>query len=291
MRLPRRRLLSLALGALALLFAPDCTREGAALPGTGGGAAGNGGGGAGGEAGAPEGVLLWGADWTLRWDLARVDLHPGGGWSVKTDLGYQVTLGAGWIVDHSVSFGPCVVPPDDAGASWIPFHLGVREARAHDSSDPSGIELSFADDLAHPADSGPWQSVFAPTRYCRAHWLVARATSALDAPPGVDLGGSSMQISGSWSRADESGPVAVDTWWPHGHLDDLAPLIDPAELAAARADGVSRVARVTVERPLGGMFDGIDFAAASNDQVAGLVLDNLAAQARLKVSLFDPAAP
>jgi hypothetical protein len=65
---------------------------------------------------------------------------------------------------------------------------------------------------------------------------------------------------------------------------DLA-VADATSLAAADQDDRPRTAHVTVVRDAGALFDGIDFAAASADQIAARMLDNLVGTATMRVEL------
>jgi hypothetical protein len=146
----------------------------------------------------------------------------------------------------------------------------------------------FGEDLATAEAAGPWPTTFPAARYCRAHWLMARPTSEVDAPEGVDLEGRSAWITGTWERGGAAEAFEIDTWWPHGRLDAMSDVVDPEALAAARADKGAWVARVTVARSLGGLFDGIELAEASPEEIAGSVLSNLAEKAEIRVELWRP---
>jgi hypothetical protein len=180
-----------------------------------------------------------------------------------------------------------VPPPEETGA-WVFPGLSVRSARAHaEDIDPSWIEVMAAEDLTHPAEIAA-SSAFAPVRYCRAHWLLARGSDALASPEAVDLRGRSVWMRGTWSKDGASGSFAVDTWWPQGKLVDLEEAVDRDEFEAARADGATRFAFITVRRRLGRAFDRIDFATATPEIVAGTLIDNLVEGAAIEVDLAAP---
>jgi hypothetical protein len=274
---------SLVAGAMALLFAPDCTRPAgpdeteetgtAALDET-------------------DGVVITAAVWTLAWDDAGVSYPAGGGFDVETDLGYRVHVQEAWILSHSVSLGRC----DPASVSaeegtseqaWWQA-LPIRTAHAHvEDTDPSTIETSWIEDLTEPHDIEVSTS-FAAARYCRAHWLLARATEPTTGAEGVSMENRSLVLKGTFERDGEAVPFAIDTWWPHGALLDLPATMDPIDHEAARRDGAPRHAFVTVTRHLGRMFDGIDFEAASQDQIDGTVIDHLTGDADIDVVLWAP---
>lgn len=196
-----------------------------------------------------------------------------------TDLGYRVHLDAGVVVDDSATFDPCAV---DAGAS-LP-RAGWRAARADAPGDPSRLALLHVENLVDLEAWGPRWARFPPARYCRAHWLVARATQRMDEPADVDVRGRSLLARGTWSRGDAAGAFAVDTWWPHGTVVPLAHVVAAPALASAR-DGAPREAVVRVRRVAARLFDGIDFATASPERVAAGLLDDLLAGTTMEIEL------
>jgi hypothetical protein len=274
-----------ATGALSLLFAPDCTApledpESDGGSGTGSGAA------AGGGAEEPAGVLLAASRWTLAWDQSGVVALQDGGFELETDLGYRVRVTSGRILIHNLSFGLCDPGAASAGSEGAFWSLPVRSAHAHDQSDPSTLEASLIEDLLDPHETELAGS-FPPARYCRAHWLLARPTSPTTGPADIAMANRSLVLTGTFERDGEAHDLAVDTWWPQGRLVDLEAAIAPEALAAARKDGRARHAFVTVTRHLGRLFDGIDFEATTDDQVAGLVIDNLVAGSEIHAELWS----
>lgn len=267
---------SAAAGVLALLFAPHCAGPGAREAEEIGTAV----------ADETDGVVISAAVWTLAWDDEGVSYPEAGGFEVETDLGYRVHVESGWVLSHSVSLGPCETASAPAEASW--WGLGVRTARAHTgSTEPSTIETSRIEDLLSARDVEVSNS-FPAARYCRAHWLLARPTGETAGAEGVSMENRSVLLNGTFERGGVAAGFAIDTWWPQGVLIDLPLTMDGAEHEAARRDGEPRHAFVTVTRYLGRMFDGVDFEVASQDEIDGRVLDNLAGGADIEVALWDP---
>lgn len=272
---------ALLAGLGALLLAPSCTNEFGA-PGSGASEGSGGSGGSGGSAG--RGALIRGATWSLTWDTARVTRIEGGGWSVDTDLGYRVHVTSGWLVDYSVSLGLCDSGGEGGGESALGRFFGVRSAYAHEDGDASTIDLQHAEDLTGSLEPHrPWSAAFPAARYCRAHWLAGRGDPRLDSPEGVDLQGRSLVLAGTWERDGVLHELAVSTWWPQGYLVDLDAITAPG----AADDGEARVARITVKRSLGTLFDGIDLESATDEVLAGRVLENLALHVEAKVELWS----
>lgn len=241
----------------------------------------------------PPGVTLAAATWTRAWDLAGVTPEPDGGFSVDTDLGYRVRITEGWLAHHSVSLSPCdpAESTSEEANSWG-FSL-IKSAFAHEEDqDPSAIEALLVEDLTYLDDAELGASSFPPAHYCRAHWLVARPTGEQISPEGVEMGGSSVRLSGAWSKGNASGTFSIDTWWPHAILVDIEDAASPEDIEQAREDGASRFAFITIRRPLGRAFDGIDFGSddVTEDQIAGWLLEHIVAGADLSVELWAPAA-
>jgi hypothetical protein len=272
---------TLLAGACALLFAPSCSEERGAA-GSSGSIGSGGAGGSGGSSGT--GALIRGATWSLTWDTERVTRDDDGGWSVDTDRGYRVHVTSGWLITYSVSLGLCDAGGQGGGGSALGRFFGVRSAFAHEEGNASTMDLQHAEDLTGSLEPHrPWSAAFAAARYCKVHWLAGRADPRVDSPVGVDLQGQSLVLAGTWERDGARHDLAVSTWWPQGTLVDLD--------AAAPDDGEARIAQITVKRSLGSLFDGIDLASATDEQVAGTVLENLALHAESKVSLWSLAAP
>jgi hypothetical protein len=284
MKAPRAA--ALLAGTVALLCAPSCTSELEALRSIGaGGSSGSGGsGGSGGS--ADRGALLRGTTWSLTWDKARVTPAEGGGWSVDTDRGYRVHVTSGWLVDYSVSLGLCDTGGQGGGGSALGRFFGVRSAYAHEDGNASTIDLQHAEDLTGSLEPhSRWSAAFPAARYCRAHWLAGRSGKLVDSPEGIDLQGRSLVLAGTWERDGALHDLAVSTWWPQGYLVDL----DAVMTAAAADDGVARIADITVKRSLGTLFDGIDLASATDEELAGRVLENLALHVEVKAELWTLA--
>lgn len=275
-RLPRSA--PALVGALALLAAPGCSsgsNTAELILNT--------------EAEAPPGVTLAAATWTRATDPTGITPEPEGGWSVETDLGYRVRVVDGWLSHHSVSLAPCDITAQTAeDARSIGLPLASAPAHAEDQ-DPSAIEALLAEDLTRLGDAELGASSFPPARYCQTHWLVARATGEQLAPEGIAMESSSLRVSGTWSRAGITMPFAIDTWWPQAILADIAAPDD--ELATAGADGKTHFAFITIRRALGRAFDGIPFETATDDQVAGTLLNSLVAGADVTVELWSPSSP
>ena len=257
---------------LTLLFAPDCVN---------------------GEPSAAEGdvvevdtgVVVSAATWSLDWNTEGVVFAPEGGFSLTTDLGYEIVIHRGFHVLHGVSLAACPTAP--ASASW---GLSIRSALAHTAEeDPSAIETLFITDLSQkPVLAEIGASAFPPIHYCRVFSLLARGMAGAFGPDGEDLSNRSVFFEGTFRRGDVAGPISIDTWWPQGKLVDLAEVIEPGIYETAKNEENAKFAFVTIRVPLGSVFDGIDFATDIEPVVVDAVVDNLAKRTDFVVDLKAP---
>ena len=72
------------------------------------------------------------ADWNLAWTDDAAD--AGGRWTTTTDLGYTVTVEAGWVVDYSVTLAPCDTSVVASRTDRVLSLLGIGTAHANDLS-------------------------------------------------------------------------------------------------------------------------------------------------------------
>ncbi|MBK8257515.1 MAG: hypothetical protein IPK82_33205 [Polyangiaceae bacterium] len=239
------------------------------------------------------GIQISAAVWTLEWDTHSVTPLGGGGFEVTTDLGYRVSVEEAWLLSHSVSFGSCDTLSQFAGNKppekhpWYDF-LPIHTAWAHtEDTDPSTLETSYVEDLTKPSNL-EFSTAFTPARYCRAHWLLARATNPTQGAIGPDMAQRSLYIKGFYEKEGKRSSFLIDTWWPHGLLVDLSDLTQSTEYENARRDGEPRHAFVTVTRSAATLFNGIDFETATNDELTGLTLNNLVDHTMVDVTLWNP---
>lgn len=271
------RSLSLLCFVVTSLFAPHCADE----PQANGGAPAA-------EAGDP-GVVVSAATWTLDWQTEGVAWDPNGGFSLTTNLGYEVHVDRGHHVLHGVSLARC---PEEAAPATGLFGLpiSIPTARAHTTDeDPSALELLFVSSLDKPPVAREiGASAFEPARYCSAFFLLARGMPGAVASDGEDLENRSVFFSGSWRRGETQGPLAIDTWWPEGRLLELSEITDPSVFEEAARDQALRFAFVTIRIPLGEAFDDVDFETDGEPVIVDRIVGNLTARAEMVVDLRAP---
>lgn len=241
------------------------------------------------------GLWLSAARWSGSWNRNGIESESDGTWSTQNDLGYRVHLDQGLLVNYSAGFGLC----EGSSASVQIPGQGARKAYADpysqalfshaDSANPSLLETHFIEDLAHPEDIEFGELSFPAARYCWTHWLVARGEEGIAPVEGIDMSGSSIKLWGTFSRNGQSEAFTIDSFWPSSKLDEIDSIVDEAQRIALQQNIAYAI--VNIKRPLSHLFDGIDFESASQDQIAGQVLDNLTLLSEWSFTPWVPGNP
>jgi len=238
-----------------------------------------------------EGVVLSGVTYRLRFRHERAR-RTNAGFEIRNDRGFEFEVSAATLTSHAASFVPCVQRPPTTGARAAfrrtvaaLFTMPVARAGHGGARDRSSTDLPIIERL-HDDATRTWSSQrFVPARYCRFHYVVARAdeaTAALANRP--DLVGATLDLV---YRARAPGAIEAREGrtrasFAHGRLDELA----TASIVGSR-DGV-RAADVLVERDLDGLFDGVDPATDSVRSIERSVLSALVRSTRVTITLRDP---
>jgi hypothetical protein len=197
--------------------------------------------------------------WTLEWDHSHTESTDSGGWVTTNDQGYRVEVDSGWAVLYALSLVPCDLASKQPETSVWGWLFG-RSAWANHApfDDPSLVEFSIPERLDPPIDQqlGPIQ--FPVDTYCDTFWLVARGD------PGTESDGTSLALTGTWSRGDMSGRVELDS-------DFALALYEPLSTVPVATRGL----HVTLRRSMHTLFDGIDFENDNHDTQAWRTVSNL----------------
>lgn len=204
--------------------------------------------------------------YTLAWNLEGVRRDDQAiGWSVTTDLGYEVRVDAGYLTSHSAELLACdrrTVPLVQL-ATWI----APRPAYATHalSLNPSAFHQARIESLARPRDSRTVRPVPA-AEYCGVQYLVARAAGvATGLPEDIDMTARSLYLRGDYAAAEGMHqPFEITTTVAHGLRFD-----------SDRIDGRDAPVAVRIERSLGRLFDGVDFAQSPEREWPRRILRNL----------------
>lgn len=237
----------------------------------------------------PAGLYLEQASYELVVDGTDVVVTPSGGVRLQSDLGYEIEIERAFLLQSSASLVDC---EGVGGDVWDDFVAGLRmlaaPGRAYaghgEALDPSAVVTpTYVDLLAAPGAlhrTSLGAQVFASTRYCRAHQLVAMTYEpelVRDAPEGVDLSGVSFALEGAWRSPEQPDwhPLSLHSTLSFGALVNL-PEVYEGELHDAYA-------QVRIRRRLASLMDGIELAASSDDEVARALLRNLVTHAEVRV--------
>ena len=199
--------------------------------------------------------------YSLEWDTSGVEPHHDGGWSVITDLGYEVAFESGWLVTYSVQLVPCTTARspvrqtiDRALAALNPFQTAWA---GHGDDNDVSTTVGIIEDLAGPTSQLRDQLPMGETEYCGLHYLVARADDEVtERPEGVDLDRLSLRADGSWTSPDgtTNGEFSIATSTGFGVILDLP---------GGAIIGDDDAPELAITRTLSASFDGVDFESAS----------------------------
>lgn len=229
--------------------------------------------------------------YVLAWDLDGIAVADDGGWSLRTDLGYTVTVTRGWVTSYQVSLASCGLiegtlarhAPRSSGRHDLGRALwsligGVAHAGHDDEDDPSTWPSPQVEPLNGFADLELGVVEVPAQTYCKAHYLVGRADDdAVNVPTEVDYDRVSLHLEGTWQvDGGEPQPLVLVTDFNFGKLLTMYPEGQVGdEQSALRLDPTEAGIELVITRRLAGWFDGVDFALLDDQGLAIAILDNL----------------
>ncbi len=225
-------------------------------------------------------VELASVTYETSWNGEDVRFGANGGWTLVNDLGTTVTIDSGYLVNYQASLVPCVdgeTPVADIGGA----NVGSTTKAAHgDVPDPSASPIPLVEKLLAPGTTELAELTMDADRYCGVHYLIARGNlDTVPLPADVLMIGRTLYLTGTYRRTNDAAPVpfVLDTALAHARLDDLVD-IDVV--------GTGEHAQVAIERDLGRMFDGVEFAGEGEQQRALIVLGNITAHTRITLERY-----
>ena len=204
---------------------------------------------------------LTSVEWVLTWDESPLEPDETEGWATTNDLGYRIEVVQGWSISYLLSLVPCETEAitDTGMLAWLSWIVGAPAIADHAPfSDPSLLELSAIEDIDRPRSLKLGPLAFPEQTYCSVYWLVARGDRDTEAE------GTSLKLSGVWSRGEQSGVLEIDTDFSLALIADIPPVASHKTHA-----------QVTLTRPLARLFDGIDFAESNGYKQSWQALSNL----------------
>lgn len=205
--------------------------------------------------------------YTQRWNREGTTpaISPPSAFLVKSNLGYEVRVDRGFLVDTSATLVDCLGAGGDVWEKSARRSMldalrfeGVAYAGHTQTNDASMVARASVSDLTTAnGDTLFGESHFAETRYCRFHFLVAGGAppSAYTATfPDLDTSRANLYVRGAWRPSGESEfrPFELRS------KSADAVLVDLPELIEGPMNG-THVA-VVIERRLGAMFDDLELS-------------------------------
>ncbi len=219
----------------------------------------------------------------LEWSSQGTAAEPNGnGWRTTNDRSYRVHVEHGYLADYSMELVEC---PKEAAESaidslWAGFQ-GPMAWAGHmpTTPNPAAIHTPHIEALHAPTDFNVGSMLLAPQRYCRVHYLIARANrSAVGLPDDVDMVERSLYVRGTAQAAAAAEPHAFElaTSAANAVLTELYP---PDRFgmqgAAIIVDTGRENVQVVIHRQLKSLFDGVDFDAMTPARMERQVLQNI----------------
>ncbi|TNF29834.1 MAG: hypothetical protein EP329_14800 [Deltaproteobacteria bacterium] len=163
--------------------------------------------------------------------------------------------------------------------------VGASPARAGHGGliDPSITDTPRVEALAVPGLTDLGTVTFPETDYCRLHWVAGAASDhTAGLPDEVDLLGTTLWLEGTWTAPGTADAIPFVWSSPiaNGLLTELAD-----DLVAPPIAG-SSTAEIRIVRELDRWFDGIDFAALSEDDIGRALMIGLATSTVVEVRLI-----
>lgn len=201
------------------------------------------------------------------WDTAGITfLENDTGWQTETDLGYTVTVNLGYIVSYQVQIVPCdlATTGEDTASLWNLFKPPKAHAAHDETFNPAAIYTGYVESLHDPQTLFAGSREPADSRFCQSHYLIARGEHETEHyPEDIEMMDRSLYVAGSWKApgSDEEIPFVIDSASAWGALSYLYPAdAYGTEGAQIEIDVTDQGTLVLIDRKLGRIFDGIDFA-------------------------------
>ncbi len=220
-------------------------------------------------------IIYGDVSYRVSWDWGQARPTPNGnGWTVTSDLGYQIQVRSGKLVTRNLELVPCHAPPKMTPmARLLRGFAPITAYAGHGSMLPnaSRISKSFEEDLARPTNRDIEVRRVRDPEYCQAHFLIAR-------PSGTPPATTSIELSGTWQKAGgESREFEIRGATAYGQLKDLVSSTSGTVERQSIIGGVS----VEVRRELHSMFDGVDFESMNELAQATAVARSIVGNATL----------
>ena len=224
-------------------------------------------------------TLTWVLDWSTEGVEQSVD-----GWSVTTEDGTTLEVTDGALVTYGGQLIEC------ATAARVSEDVLVRVARAaqellvgrawagHSGDSSNATTIEGVIEPLTPLSTSTWgRAGLAPTRYCRAHYLVARGDESVrgwSERPEMDR--TTLRMAGSWRRRDAGGSFAFESAIANGAFLGLTP-------DGTGIDGAAGSWTITVRRDVRTWLSSVDWQEPDASRLGDAVVMALLAATTAEV--------
>ena len=224
----------------------------------------------------------------LRWQWGKASPRPHDvGWQVVTNRGDWVWVKRGYLVTGNLEMVACPYQPASSALSnnlWQTL-FGARTVYAGhggDKADASRIAAPVVEALTTPTTTVLSAVLGAEPFYCHTHYLVAPGVDwGAGLPQEVNMVGLTLFLEGevkAGSRADAvAHPFTIQSNVAWGTLKEVLQTSNHAQRSAESSPVAipqGAPTQLVVERSLGTLFDGVDFATMSAAEQAKTILRN-----------------
>ena len=206
----------------------------------------------------------------LDWDWGQATSNASGqGWAVTNDLGYDIQVTNGYLVNRTIQLVACEHNHTASMSSALLNVILPQTALAgHGDTerDASQINTPFVESLATPMLLEVETVTGDEPAYCKTHYLLAPGIeTATNLPVNTDMVGTTLLIEGQYKASGNNSfePFTISTnlaWGTNANLDTLHN---------------SGNTNVVISRRLDTLFDNVDFDQMSTAEQAQAVLRSI----------------
>lgn len=209
----------------------------------------------------------------LSWNTDGVQLTDDG-LHLTNNQGYSITLEEGYLVSYGMTLKDC--PHSHGWFTTLVNSLNPASVSAGHSSgsdDPAEVTIPTVENLLSPTTIDYGMVTLEEPSYCEGFYLMGRAEPTAENLPNDDFIGTSLYISGVATAPDGSQiAFEAETNIAWGKLIDLT------EQAF-----IGETLTINLQRDMTTLFDEINFANITNDEITRQVFRNLVKNAAFLV--------
>jgi hypothetical protein len=237
--------------------------------------------------------------YSLDWNWGEASpLESKPGWTVLNNLGYRIEVETAYLVTYRTglvtceesdlldtqrenSFGSCMA----SKWTWTLFS-NAHAGHSFTDDDPVVITTPHVENLAQPSSLSVGTVSVSDQKYCRLHYLIARAErEAVGLPNDVALVDSSLYVAGHYFLPDSDDPVSFSILSnaADGALVDIGPATSGTDQTLGMIQVAFEGANISIVRQLDRMWDEVNFVSMSERDIARQVVGNITSSVNLEI--------